>query len=168
MSDRYAVISIQHTGTHFLADMFVPQYHWASLVERDERPTIHVGHISPGQFPHILKLLDEIPVLIPVRHPYVVAESWKRKNKPIGELVIAYKLLNQIKDKTPYYLAVDSLEREQQLAEINCKLQLNLQTDWEPRNVKTNTYYLRPDELEPDPLILQVMDEMSEFFSLFY
>ena len=151
-----AVVSVQHTGTIFVLKLFNNQYHQAKLDEIPDRPSIHVGHISDKNIQAIKSL--EVPLIVPFRHPEYVAESWRRRGKCLGILKHAYMLLmEEIEPLNPYYLAVDSPKRENQLNEINESLGLRLKTDWKPQNSVTETYNLSKTELTPMPTLLDVV-----------
>ena len=153
------VVSIQHTGTIFVLKLFNNQYHQAKLDEIPDRPSIHVGHISDKNIQAIKSL--EVPIIVPFRHPEYVAESWKRRGKCLGILKHAYILLmNEIDPLNPYYLAVDSPKRDDQLNEINESLGLRLKTDWKPQNSVTETYNLSKTELTPMPTLLDVVGSL--------
>lgn len=165
---RVAIPTIQHTGTKFIASMF--KYHQAGFLEEDLGDTMHVGHISLGQIVNIEALLDEgLPVVIPLRHPYLVYESWIRRDKQIHELVTNWHLLVDRIDKyNPYYVAIDSRDREDMLDDVNRGLGLRLETDWSPVNVVSNTYMMRPRDIDPPPVIIKLADDIKGFLGRFY
>lgn len=164
---KLAVVSVQHTGTRFTESLF----NWpsAALNERPSREVIHVGHISHGQLPHIKALAKSAPLVMPLRHPYLVAESWKRRGKPIDELIGMFRVMHDdVLPLEPLVIAVDSEGRDEQLQATSETLGIPLTTDWTPRNSKAGTYTLSWRELTPEPEIEALADDMSDFLSKFY
>jgi len=164
-----AIPTIQHTGTHLIAKKFGYRYHWAAMNEDTNREAIHVGHISNGQLPFIKSRLSEIPAIVPLRHPYLVAESWKRRDMPLDRLRHHWHLLVQEIDPFhPYYIAIDTPQRDSQLERVNKELNLSLPLNWPVRNSKKGTHTLKPEDCTPDPLIELLTFEIRDFLSRFY
>jgi len=164
----FAIPSIQHTGTKFVARMF-KEYQWKSLNEEWHEPSIFVGHISNGMLPHVKSKLEQYQAVIPLRHPFLVAESWKRRGKPLPELVNNFRLLvNEVDKFEPCYLAIDSDDREEQLKFINLRLNLDLKTDWSVVNSVSGTYDLNRLYVKPEKIILELVDEIGDFLNQFY
>lgn len=164
---RYVIPTIQHTGTKLLARMF-RGYHWASFIEEtEEERVLYLGHLNRNTIENIKKL--EYPIITTVRHPYLVAESWKRRGKPLSELIQNFRLLvDEIDKLNPLYLPIDVDNRQQHLDVINLELGLNLETDWGITNSEHNTYDLKREEIEPDPSIKRLTEEIGEFLDRFY
>ena len=156
--------SVQHTGTKFLRDMF-GEIHHASFVEDIEPGTryLRVGHISGGLISGILYRLKSDQAIVPLRHPRSVTESWRRRDKSIAELNYNFNLLfNEIDKFNPFYLAIDSNNRDRQLTQINKDLGLDLKTDWKPRNSVMETHSINWKDLPETNL------EKHEFWNRFY
>lgn len=78
-------------------------------------------------------------VAVPLRHPLKVAESWKRRGKPVVEhpvheamCVMFRTLIDQIDPLEPVYLPLDNSQREAALIELGLRTGRLLVTDWEP------------------------------------
>lgn len=164
-----AVPTIQHTGTHLIAKKFGPGYHWASMNEDTDRKAIFVGHISDGQLEFIKARLHDTPAVIPLRHPYRVAESWTRRGMDLTRLCRYFRLLvDEIDPFDPFYIAIDTPERDSQLEQVNQALNLSLPTTWPVRNSKQGTHTLALEDCIPDPRIRTLVNEISGFLSPYY
>ena len=162
-ADSIVIPSIQHTGTKFVASMF-DGYCWKSLNEDWHERSVFVGHISPGQINNVKTKMLQHRAIVPLRHPFLVAESWKRRGKSIAELVDNFRLLvNEVDPLNPFYIAIDGEDREEHLSYINSQLDLNLKTDWSVVNSVSGTYNLNYKDLEADPIIVDLVDEIEVF-----
>ena len=143
---RYTLPTIQHTGTKLLAKLF-KDFYWASFDEVTEEPNVlFLGHLTVNSINKIKKL--DHPILVPLRHPNLVAESWRRRGKPLNELIENFNLLvNEIDPLKPHYLPIDVPDRQGYLDKINQDLNLNLTTDWSIENSKEHTYNLNYKDL---------------------
>lgn len=105
------VASVQHTGSHLIAKMFPS---WIGFKDPYVEGSHYFGHISEGQLPHILRLAEDFTLLVPIRHPFRVAESWIRRGKDLSTLINHYSLLiNEIDKLDPYYIAIDTGQKKQ-------------------------------------------------------
>lgn len=166
---KYLIPTIQHTGTKFLAKLFPQHYHWASFQEdtSDKVDVLYLGHLTINSIEAIKRL--DCPVLVPLRHPYLVAESWMRRNKPINQLAQNFCLLiNEIDNKDPYYLPIDVENKQDYLDKINAGLNLNFSTDWKVENSKKSTYNLTYRDINPPNEIVNLVEDMGDFFKRFY
>lgn len=164
----YTIPAIQHTGTKLLARMF-GDIHWASFYEdtSEHSNALYLGHLTKNSIEAIKRLNHRI--IVPLRHPYLVAESWNRRNKPISELIENFRLLvNEVDKLNPLYLPIDTDNRQDCLDNINQELGLNLTTNWEVVNSKKDTYNLRHKDIKPDPSVKALVDEIEEFLKRFY
>jgi len=165
---KYTIPTIQHTGTKFLAKLF-GQMHWASFYEdtSEREDFLHVGHITENSI-EAIKMLP-YRMIIPLRHPYLVAESWRRRNKPLNEMADNFMLLaDELDPLNPLYLPIDVENRQEYLDKINSELGLNLKTDWGVENSKKSTYNLSYKDLSPGPHERGLVGEISEFLERFY
>ena len=159
--------TIQHSGTKLIARMF-HNYDWAGLDDNKDN-AIYVGHISPGRIDLILDKMKEMPTIIPLRHPYLTQESWRLRGKSLSDLVDNWRLLvNQIFRHDPYFIAIDTDRRDDQLGQINLELGLTLENDWKVVNSVSNTYNLRYTDIEPQAVIKELVEEIHDFLKLYY
>ena len=165
---KYTVPTIQHTGTKLLARMF-GDIHWASFNENtdDRESVLYLGHLTVNSIEAIKRLSH--PIIVPLRHPYLVAESWQRRGKPLTELVDNFRLLvNEIDKLDPHYLPVDIKDRDRYLDLINRDLGLNLSTEWKVVNSVKRTYNIDRKDLSPNEIVKDLVKEIEPFLSRFY
>lgn len=165
--------TIPHTGTRFTENLFIQQgYSSAAMNEEisDSRTkVIRVGHISIGQRPHILKHIFSNIAVIPLRHPYLTAESWRRREKPLEEMCYAYRLLvNELDSFDPLYLPIDTPDREYYLNEISDFLGVNLATEWEVKNSHHDTSRLHWQDLPQEGIVQELVTEIQPLLDRFY
>jgi hypothetical protein len=164
---RYTIPTIQHTGTKLLANMFEGFKRISFIEESEADNVLYLGHLTVNSIDNIKKLKN--PIILPMRHPYLVAESWKRREKPLSDLVINFRLLiNDIDKLDAMYLPIDVENKQDYLDEINEKLGLSLYSDWNVVNSKKQTYNLSYKELTPDPEMEDLVSDNKEFFERFY
>jgi len=124
------VPSIPHTGTNFV---------W-KVVLKDLEPEIRNPrkfnhgkiwiHTYPERIPELLTL-KAYPWVVPMRHPYEVAKTWKGRKKDLGYLKMLYDIhLSSVAPNKPYYVVVDGPNRDRQLQAVNRLTGFNVETDW--------------------------------------
>ena len=164
--------TVPHTGTIFVTKLFISKgYEQIALKETPTQDkTLFVGHILNCGLTHrALNLMKKYPAIIPLRHPYLVAESWKRRGKSVTDLVTAYKKIPRLFDPLqPYYLPLDVEDREDYLVNIEKGLNLNLSHDWPVVNSKEHTSELNWKEIEPEESIVELVNEIRPFLDRFY
>lgn len=165
---RYVIPTIQHTGTKFLYKLFPEGYTHCSLIEDiDQDNVLYVGHLTANSVDRIKEL--PYPMLIPLRHPYLVAESWVRRGKPLSELADNFRLLvNELDPLNPLYLPIDVDNRQDYLDKINKDLGLSLSTNWNVENSKETTYNLSHKDLTPEPIMVDLVEDIEGFIKRFY
>ena len=123
--------TVPHTGTHFMHKLLA-----GVDVER-----VVIVHPYPDQVAELKALvMSGNPCIIPLRHSDDVRASWKKYGKDVHNFAGMtieewYIALYGIADAAVklFYIEIDSPDRRDvQLAEINHKLGLELETDWEP------------------------------------
>lgn len=165
------LISIPHTGTSFTAGLFQDcGFRVAGLFERPGGKTLYHGHmVKAGQTERALELASRMPLVVPLRHPYLVEEAWKRRGKSIGELIDCYRTLaERFMLLEPYIMPVDSDRREEALRVMNDGLDLRLETDWRVVNGKHQTHALRREHLSPSYPIKRLVEEIQPFLDRWY
>ena len=163
-----ALATIPHTGTHLVREWFRRLgYRQVALNERDERKSIRVGHISTGQMPHIRNNAKEYPLIVTLRHPFVTAEAWLRRDKPIGDMIQAYHyLFDEVAGLADYIIPIDAPSRDEAISRLNSGLGLEVVPDWTPQGVVANTHGLKWTELNPLPEVRELAD--AELIKQFY
>ena len=137
---RLVVIpSVWHSGTHFMTDQVVPDFtahHFdhRGWIAGSPRGDIQVRcHCEPEFAKSLQRWGKEGQCLVPMRHPILVAQSWKARGKTgrFLELAAQWKLLkDHIAPHDPLYLPIDSPDRENWLDKIRNFLNSEIQTDW--------------------------------------
>jgi hypothetical protein len=159
---RIIVPTVQHSGTLFLVRSILGKNGFEVLPFRGEptkEHTVNYGHCWPGELKYMRPLIRKYPIIVPLRHPYLVAETWRRRNRTPLEMMLQWEILMQEVDpQGPFYLPIDRDDRGEWLDSINNQLGLQLSTDWQPLNSHTGTFNITPDKA-----ILP--DETIEFFN---
>lgn len=140
--------SIPHSGTRLLLDEIL-KTEWIPINTKPKEGANYFSHIYTYNAPLHKMRMEQYPTIIVMRHPLLVATSWKKRGMDIGEMCIAwYILAEQLDQYNPYYLPVDHKDRDLYLQKINEGLGLDLKTDWPMVNSKHNT--LKPEDLGED------------------
>ena len=155
--------SVAHTGSVFLLEDLL-----ADLVRVDE-PTDDGGfffrHIGFEHAALIRSYAKQYPCIVPMRHPMKVALSYKKRRESLQDMLDGFRrLVTAIDPLNPYYLPLDVPDRQDWLDRINNDLNLDLQTNWQARNVCSGSGRLCDTELA---WVEGLMDELSEFFGRF-
>ena len=129
------VASVHHTGTHFVVDeLFKGWRHYAMSYGNIKGPIgdgVTRIHIDKDQSIYLPRWMEHQPLVVPMRHPASVVESWLARDKPIEPLLPQWEMLKTMVDPArPIYLPLDVPDRDRWLGELNGKLGLKLQTDW--------------------------------------
>ncbi len=162
------VPTIPNTGTHFLLDLLGVQP--KGMLWNYQVNGIEYGHIYPEWKRHFLPLIENNLTLIPLRHPFVVAKSWADRGGNPYEMIDMWDLLvDEIDPLNPVYLPIDSyVTRNGYLNALNIRTGLRLKTDWAPVGAVNGNHGLRHHELEPDELMVELVDRISGFLERFY
>lgn len=166
------VISVPHTGTNFTMKLFTDQgFKGHSLMAISHSPwTLYQGHVmKSSQINRALELAESMPLVIPMRHPYRVEESWRRRRKPVGEMVTSFQvLMERFVPLDPYFMPVDSPVRESALARLSAGLGVEFGTTWAVHGGETGTHDLALDDLAPSNAVRELVATMQPLISRFY
>jgi len=134
--------SVPHTGSHFLIDLIdytvLPKDDmFSKAVERNQR-FYRFWHVYGGEsIECLLKFGKHAPVIAPLRHPMLVAQSWKNRGKPIVEhevhapmIKLFHNLIDLSRQVTMYFLPLDLPDRDQYLRRIETVAGRNFKTQW--------------------------------------
>ena len=167
MIREVCLISVPHTGTMFVREIFVSNG-WADVGlnadgSRFGKPVIYQGHCEkPTQVHMALDLSKRMPLVSPMRHPYRVEESWRRRpyGGDLARLHRAYyQLLHYIAARTRLWIPVDGMPlckhiAHKQLNEIAGK---EMKVDWNTLvNAEKNTHAVPLHELSPSKEIRDI------------
>lgn len=161
--------SIPHTGTWFTVRLFTERgFNEKGLFEKAEGDTIFLGHMmKEGQIGRAVQLSDYMPLVIPMRHPFRVEESWKRRGLDVSELVSCFQtLIERFLPLEPYILPIDSPKREEALQALSEGVGIDLKTDWEVVHGIVGTHDLDLADCEPSEAISAIVQE--PFFAGLY
>jgi len=123
----------------------------------------------PSQLSLMLRLGVDNPMVIPLRHPKVVAESWKARGQEEKRMCADFRtLVEKLNPLNPYYLPIDSDRRQEFLDKINDGLGLNLETDWKPIGEQKGNSHLRHDAVDCSPVVAKLCEEIKPFLDRFY
>ncbi len=116
------VASIHHTGTKLVHDEILKNVHPQSK---------HRVHIEPKLERELMGYAGFCKIIVPLRHPRIVALGWKKRRKDLWELHDQWWMLKEmIAPLHPYYLPIEHEDRDRILAFIGHMLGLELKTDW--------------------------------------
>lgn len=96
----YGILSVQHTGTRFL----VHELNCPRAVE----------HTYPNNAKRVAKLIASRPtIVVPLRHPARVYESWVRRERRIHELAEQYAVMMSLSQKFDFkYVDVEAAGKD--------------------------------------------------------
>ena len=130
------IASVHHTGTNFATKLFKD----IGYEQTDKTPAeagnsanfFHRSHIADSVATELKTWLDlGIPIVVPMRHPVTVLNSWLARGKDPDELKRQFDLLIGLVDAyKPIYLPIDSPNKEAFLTNLRLKVDLRLNTDW--------------------------------------
>lgn len=142
------IATIPHSGSKLLIDDILDVPHQPN----NQTPIDGINfftHIHTYNAPLHQMRFEQYPTIVALRHPLLVATSWKKRGKEVSEMCVLWYILVEMLDKyDPYYLPVDHKDRDLYLQKINEGLGLDLKTDWPMVNSKHNT--LKPEDLGED------------------
>lgn len=153
--------TVQHTGTIWLAKHLFGGNGFEVCTFRGEARTdkvVHYGHCWPGELKYMRPLLKRYPAVVPLRHPHLVFEAWRRRHRTHFEMLLQWSILiNEVDKYKPLYLPIDRPDRDKYLRAINRRLGVELNPDWSPQHSFTGTHSV-------DPLSVDVYDDCRAFF----
>lgn len=155
----------------FVADLFARmKYKEVSFNDPLGIHTYFTCHlVKQSQVDQAVEKLKFCRAVVPLRHPCVVWESWKRKKMDFQPFQDAWlNLIKQIDPFNPCYLPIDSEKRDYYLWNLNHKLGLDIKTDWPVINSRSHTSHLIYQDLEEDQSIVTFIQDISCFINRFY
>jgi len=166
-------ISIPHTGTYFTIKLFADAgFDEKSLFSPlfQQKPTIYHGHmIKPGQIEKALELAEIMPLVIPFRHPWRVAQSWNLRARPLPEMFECYRtLITRFLPLKPYLVPVDSPKRDEVLARISASLGVHLETDGSVINGVKGTHKMKMSDFKPSKKVIELAQSLEPVMAGLY
>lgn len=167
------IMSVPHTGTTFTEELLRKnlRLHPTDCQDRGEN-LIHREHTyNEDKIRLAIQLLNEqpMPLICPMRHPFVTEEAWKRRKYEVDRMVLAYRnLVKHFFPMKPLIMAVDSPKREECLEKLSEALKFDLKTDWKPERVVGKTHDLSWKDMTPSDEVKRLADEMGDFLGEYY
>jgi len=125
--------SVYHTGTRFCRESLFGDFSFGprTIGTNPQATYVHIEpvHIEPLQY--WLKTAEH--TVVPLRHPLLVASSWKARGLHLTLLDEQWRtLVDVVMPRDPIYLPLDHPDRGRYLEVLNKRMGLNLKTDWQP------------------------------------
>lgn len=173
------LISVPHTGTRWCIELLTearPKWHELGLNyhgRSHQFPHLYHGHcVKDGQTQMAIKWAKEgVPLIMPMRHPYRVEESWRRRGeRDKGGLVPAYQnMLTKLLPHVSVFLPVDASPLVRAVAEtkMNELVGRTLSYRWHKVvNSKTTANEMKLREMEPSDEIMAIRSHpvFTEFY----
>ena len=155
MTPELCLISVPHNGTNFVREIFVSQgWNDITLVGRKTGPTMYQGHCEKlTQTLAAIELSHRMPVIMPLRHPYRVEESWRRRNEDTDRMLSAYAhMLDYLRPCVTVWVPIDGDNQVRQFARqrLNEAAGKTLSIVWDrPVNSLHGTHALDISTLDP-------------------
>lgn len=164
--------SIPHTGTHFTLDLF-RRYDFIDAGLNDAphsgHGTIYHGHmLKETQIGQALSLAEDMPLICPLRHPYWVEETWRRRSRNMGELVEGFHTLVNQFDPAGFVFAIDADDKQAQLRRLSAYVGFELESEFPVVHSLSGTTGLTRDQLDPSREIQQLVQDIEPFLSRYY
>ncbi len=166
-------ISIPHTGTYFTIKLFTDAgYHDKGLFDHRTKPapTIYHGHmLKEGQISRALELAQAMPLIIPFRHPYRVANSWNARGKPLDEMFACFRVFTErFLPLNPHLMPIDSPRRAEVLAQISRTIGVDLRTDGSVINGVRGTHKVKFEDLKPSKKVIELAKSLESVIEALY
>lgn len=166
------ILSVPHTGTTFTESLFKNiGFHDAPLNQRSDGKTVHRDHIhNDSRMIQGLQLVKQgLPLIVPLRHPYLTEESWKRRGKENIDMIHGFRnLMERLVPLDPYWMPVDSEKRAQCLEILNRGLGLEICTQWHPERSIGKTFDITWRDCSPSNEVIELAEEMQPLLEKFY
>lgn len=169
---KILIPTVPHTGTHLLSSFFEKAGFASVPVHMQNKPenSVTTTHIdTPTRMKAVTKSMKEFTTVVPIRHPYLVAESWMRREQRLERMYAAYRRLPYLYEMGALFVPVDSPERDSFIERMNDKLGTNIRPDWgEVINGYQNTHNMTYKDIEPLPEVKALAEDLNTFLANFY
>lgn len=137
--------TVRNTGTQFTAALL--EQHLVrhnGLYEPPEGGDLWISHTETDKMHRIREKCEQDgPLILTMRHPVNVAQSWIKRGKQIsGWFCEMWENLFSLKAEfeDSFWLPIDTEDRDHRLALIGERLGISLDTDWTPKGVTGNNW----------------------------
>ncbi len=140
---RALIVSVQRSGTRFTQ----------RLLQEHGLKTLQL-HAVDRQRERIQKLYelcqDEgYPVVVPLRHPFEVANSWRSRFEPLEKMFEQWRELTEICNEIDvYFLPIDHPDRQIYLKTLSDCVGVPLETRWKKYGHKPGNAEFTQDEIK--------------------
>lgn len=162
MTPEICLISVPHNGTMFVREIFLTNG-WTdtTLNGRVNGPTLFQGHCEKlTQTLAAIELSHRMPVIMPLRHPYRVEESWRRRGEDTNRMLYAYAhMLDYLGPCVTVWLPIDADNQVRQRAreQLNDAAGKRLSIVWDrPVNSVHDTHSVDVTTLDPSDEIIEI------------
>ena len=161
--------SVPHTGAGFVSRELLRHFTKIGMAAHYEHDhgqiSTHLDGYAIDQVANLM-VLRNYPTIVPLRHPELVAISWKRRGEEVSDAIPYWQALIEVIDPLePCYLRLDSEYRDADLDVINGRWGLNLETDWPIVNASTDA--AKPLDHRERDTVGSLMSEYRAFFARF-
>ncbi len=123
------VASIPKTGTNFVFHEVLKDFVEGRNPKKNPDAKVWI-HIYAERMSELMSRTDH-PWIVPLRHPYLVAQTWKGHEWDLYTLKDMWvRLRDEIDPQHPMYFAIDSDARYAQLTAIEKRLGIKVDTRW--------------------------------------
>lgn len=164
------VPTVQHTGSYFVANHLFSDWPKHPIKNAPLEHGVYFDHVWPHKRQWWEELFEETDaIIVPLRHPAVVAESWKRRGRPFREMCDQWRMMRDVIDAyEPSYLPLDVEDRQSYLDAINERYGLSLATSWPVIHSKRQTNEIDWRTFYPDDRTQDLVDELEPLIGRFY
>jgi hypothetical protein len=150
------MVSVPHNGTLFAIGIFTSNgWEEQPLNGRPQKQRmLYQGHCEkPSQCQQACELAQRMPLIVPLRHPYRVEESWKRRGEDLNRLMQCYvHMLDVIRPHVNVWVPLDAINpvRWEAHTHLNYTSGQLLAINWDkPVNVVHHTHATPLSSLDP-------------------
>jgi len=175
MNESILVPSVQHSGADILVNHFLASYPQGTLKGITEGVIIH-DHVLYTKLPTLLSIAKHSDqVIIPIRHPKVVAVLWERNHLELDpDFYQMWDAIQQFAElDNVHFLAmdVDDMDQRIEVVEINSKLQFEhnfLLTEREKQDFALRPYNIKYTDISDGLRVQELSDDLEDFLSHVY
>jgi len=148
-----------HTGSHFVFEYLFGHLPKLNMQFPNYGATdgLYFNHLIDRNIAMFKPLMEKYPVVVPLRHPLVVAASHTAKLRSLDHRQWI-NLAETVDSFNPYYLPVDRPDRNDYMIALNKGLGTDFPLEWPVYGGRTDTSALRHYDLEPDPHVDKLLE----------
>ena len=173
MQKELVLLSVPHTGTNVLRRIFTDHgYEMRFVNDAPETEqnyyfahTTNLADVQRG-----LQLAKRMPIVCPMRHPFRVEESWRRRQKDLshGFWDAWHHLRTMVIPAGCFVMPVDVPDRDEHLGRLGDLLGVRLTTDWPLCRSRAGTHDLPLSETNPSPEVRNMASELGWLLDRYY